>query len=250
VVLAVVPARYASTRFPGKPLAPIAGRPMIHHVVERVRKAKLVSRVVVATDDARIKSAVEAFGAEAILTRADHANGTDRVAEVAARVTAEIYVNVQGDEPLIDSETVDAVIAAMLEDESVQIATPCVAIEEPKDIMDPNVVKVVRDFDGNGIYFSRAPIPWVRDTNANVKAQHWKHLGLYGYRREALLEYQTLPPGDLERVEQLEQLRWLENGFRIRVAETDYDAVSVDVPSDIERVEKLLRAGPASAAAT
>ena len=250
VVLAVVPARYASTRFPGKPLAPIAGRPMIQHVVERVRTAKLVSRVVVATDDARIKAAVEAFGAEAILTRADHANGTDRVAEVAARLTAEIYVNVQGDEPLIDPGTVDAVIAAMLEDESVQIATPCVAIEEPKDIMDPNVVKVVRDFDGNGIYFSRAPIPWVRDTNANVKAQHWKHLGLYGYRREALLEYQTLPPGDLERVEQLEQLRWLENGFRIRVAETDYDAVSVDVPSDIERVEKLLRAGPSSAAAT
>ena len=159
VVLAVVPARYASTRFPGKPLAPIAGRPMIQHVVERVGKAKLVSRVVVATDDARIKSAVEAFGAEAILTRADHANGTDRVAEVAARVTAEIYVNVQGDEPLIDPGTVDAVIAAMLEDESVQIATPCVAIEEPKDIMDPNVVKVVRDFDGNAGYFSRAPIP-------------------------------------------------------------------------------------------
>ena len=250
VVLAVVPARYGSTRFPGKPLAPIAGRPMIQHVVERVRQAKLVSRTMVATDDARIKSAVEAFGGEAILTRADHANGTDRVAEVAAHVTAQIYVNVQGDEPLIDPGTVDAVIAAMLEDESVQIATPCVAIEEPKDIMDPNVVKVVRDFDGNGIYFSRAPIPWVRDTNASVKAQHWKHLGLYGYRRDALLEYQTLPPGDLERVEQLEQLRWLENGFRIRVAETDYDAVSVDVPSDIERVEKLLRAGPSAAAAT
>jgi 3-deoxy-manno-octulosonate cytidylyltransferase (CMP-KDO synthetase) len=249
-VLAVVPARYASTRFPGKPLAPIAGRPMIQHVVERVRQSKLVSRVVVATDDARIKSAVEAFGAEAILTRSDHANGTDRVAEVAAHVPAQIYVNVQGDEPLIDPGTVDAVIAAMLEDESVQIATPCVAIEEPKDIMDPNVVKVVRDFDGNGIYFSRAPIPWVRDTNANVKAEHWKHLGLYAYRREALLEYQTLPPGDLERVEQLEQLRWLENGFRIRVAETEYDAVSVDVPSDVERVEKLLRAGPSSAAAT
>jgi 3-deoxy-manno-octulosonate cytidylyltransferase (CMP-KDO synthetase) len=249
-VLAVVPARYGSTRFPGKPLAPIAGRPMIQHVVERVRQAKLVSRVVVATDDQRIKSAVEAFGGEAILTRADHANGTDRVAEVAAHVTAQIYVNVQGDEPLIDPGTVDAVIAAMLEDESVQIATPCVAIEEPKDIMDPNVVKVVRDFDGNGIYFSRAPIPWVRDTNASVKAQHWKHLGLYGYRREALLEYQTLPPGELERIEQLEQLRWLENGFRIRVAETDYDAVSVDVPSDVERVEKLLRAGPSAAAAT
>lgn len=249
-VLAVVPARYGSTRFPGKPLAPIAGRPMIQHVVERVRQAKQVSRVVVATDDQRIKSAVEAFGGEAILTRADHANGTDRVAEVAAHVAARIYVNVQGDEPLIDPGTVDAVIAAMLEDDSVQIATPCVAIEQPKDIMDPNIVKVVRDFDGNGIYFSRAPIPWVRDTNASVKAQHWKHLGLYGYRREALLEYQTLPPGELERIEQLEQLRWLENGFRIRVAETDYDAVSVDVPSDIERVEKLLRAGPSAAAAT
>ena len=250
MVLAVVPARYGSTRFPGKPLAPIAGRPMIQHVVERVRQAKLVSRTIVATDDARIKSAVEAFGGEAILTRADHANGTDRVAEVAAHVRAQIYVNVQGDEPLIDPGTVDAVIAAMLEDESVQIATPCVAIDEPKDIMDPNIVKVVRDFDGNGIYFSRAPIPWVRATNASVKAQHWKHLGLYGYRREALLEYPTLPPGELERIEQLEQLRWLENGFRIRVTETDYDAISVDVPTDIERVEKLLRAGPSATAAT
>jgi 3-deoxy-manno-octulosonate cytidylyltransferase (CMP-KDO synthetase) len=253
MVLAVIPARYASIRFPGKPLAPIAGRPMIQHVVERVRQADKVSRVLVATDDARIKNAVEAFGGEAILTRADHANGTDRVAEVAAHVPAQIYVNVQGDEPLIDPGTVDAVVAAMLEDEAVQIATPCVAIAEPKDIMDPNVVKVVRDFDGNGIYFSRAPIPWVRDASRDIGARiaqlHWKHLGLYGYRREALLEYPTLPPGDLERVEQLEQLRWLENGFRIRVAETDYDAVSVDVPSDVERVEKLLRAGASSAAA-
>ena len=250
IVLAVVPARYGSTRFPGKPLVPIAGRPMIQHVVERVRQAKLVSRTVVATDDARIKRAVEAFGGEAILTRSDHANGTNRIAEVAAHIQAQIYVNVQGDEPLIDPGTVDAVVAMMLEDESVQLGTPCVAIEEPKDIMDPNVVKVVRDFDGNGMYFSRAPIPWVRDTNSGLKAQHWKHLGLYAYRREALLEYPTLPPGDLERTEQLEQLRWLENGFRMRVVETDYDAVSVDVPSDVERVEALLRAGPSAAAAT
>jgi 3-deoxy-manno-octulosonate cytidylyltransferase (CMP-KDO synthetase) len=225
---------------------------MIQHVVERVRQSKQVSRVVVATDDSRIMSAVEAFGGEAILTRADHANGTDRVAEIAAHVPAQIYVNVQGDEPLIDPGAVDAVVSAMLEDESVQIATPCVAIEDAKDIMDPNIVKVVRDFDGNGIYFSRAPIPWVRDTpqggGASAAARHWKHLGLYAYRRDALLEYPTLPPGDLERVEQLEQLRWLENGFRIRIAETDYDAVSVDVPSDVELVEKLLRVGPAASA--
>jgi len=240
-VLAIIPARFASTRLPGKPLASIAGKPMIQHVVERVRRAQLVKSILVATDDERIKRAVEGFGGQAILTRPDHRTGTDRVAEVAAHVAAEIYVNIQGDEPLIDPGTVDAVLAAMLEDDSVQIATPCTAITQPNEIMDPNVVKVARDFDGNGLYFSRAPIPWVRDTNTTVAARHWKHIGLYGFRRDTLLEFPTLPPGELEHIEQLEQLRWLENGFRIRVVETDYDAVSVDVPADIERVEKLIR---------
>jgi 3-deoxy-manno-octulosonate cytidylyltransferase (CMP-KDO synthetase) len=239
-VLAVIPARHASSRFPGKPLTLIAGKPMIQHVVERVRRARLVSRVVVATEDARIRTAVEGFGGEAVMTRSDHRTGTDRVAEVAAHVIAEIYVNVQGDEPLIDPETVDALVAAVTQDDSVQLATPCTAISQAADIMDPNVVKVVRDFDGNALYFSRAPIPWVRDTPEAVTAHHWKHLGLYGFRRDALLEFPTLPPGELEHLEQLEQLRWLENGFRIRVVETDYDAVSVDVPSDVARVEKLL----------
>lgn len=214
---------------------------MIQHVVERVRRAERVSRVVVATDDERIKAAVDSFGGEAIMTRRDHRSGTDRVAEVAAHVAAEVYVDVQGDEPLIDPATVDAVVAAILDDDSVRIATPCTAILQPNDIMDPNVVKVVRDFDGNALYFSRAPVPWVRDTGATIVARHWKHIGLYAFRRDALLEYPTLPPGELERVEQLEQLRWLENGFAIRLAETDYDAVSVDVPADIERVQKLLR---------
>src|SRR3984957_10873093 len=240
-VLAVVPARHASVRFPGKPLAQIAGKSMIQHVVERLRDATTISRIVVATDDERIKDAVASFGGEAILTRPDHRTGTDRVAEVAAHVPAEIYVNVQGDEPLIDAGTVDAVVQAMLDDDSVQLATPCAAITIPNEIMDPNVVKVVRDFDGNALYFSRAPIPWVRDTGASVEARHWKHIGVYGYRRDALLEFPTLPPGELERIEQLEQLRWLENGFHIGVVETDYNAVSVDVPADIERVEKLLR---------
>jgi 3-deoxy-manno-octulosonate cytidylyltransferase (CMP-KDO synthetase) len=239
-VLAVIPARHASVRFPGKPLAPIAGKPMIQHVVERVRRAQRVSRVVVATEDQRIKAAVESFGGEAIITRSDHRTGTDRVAEVAVHIRAEIYVNIQGDEPLIDPGTVDALVSAMLEDESIQLATPCAAISLPADIMDPNVVKVVRDFEGNALYFSRAPVPWVRDRDQTVAARHWKHLGLYGFRRDALVEFPTLPPGELEHLEQLEQLRWLENGFHIRVVETDYDAVSVDVPSDVARVEALL----------
>jgi 3-deoxy-D-manno-octulosonate cytidylyltransferase len=240
-VLAVIPARHASVRFPGKPLAQIAGKSMIQHVVERLGNSASVSRIVVATDDERIKQAVASFGGEAILTRGDHRTGTDRVAEVAAHVPAAIYVNVQGDEPLIDARTIDAVVQAMLEDTSVQVATPCAAITIPNEIMDPNVVKVVRDFDGNALYFSRAPIPWVRDAGVEIDARHWKHIGVYGYRRDALLEFPTLPPGELERIEQLEQLRWLENGFHIGVVETDYNAVSVDVPADIERVEKLLR---------
>jgi len=243
-VTAVIPARQASSRFPGKPLAPIAGKPMIQHVVERIRRAQQVSRVVVATDDETIKAAVAAFGGEAILTRRDHPTGTDRVAEVAVHLPADIYVNVQGDEPLIDPGTIDDLISAVIEDESVQIATPCVAIIHANDIMDPNVAKVTRDFDGNALYFSRAPIPWVRDRSESVAARHWKHIGLYAFRRDALLEFPTLPPGELERLEQLEQLRWLENGYRIRVVESQYDAVSVDVPADIERVEKLLAAAP------
>jgi 3-deoxy-manno-octulosonate cytidylyltransferase (CMP-KDO synthetase) len=240
-VLIVIPARYAAVRFPGKPLAEIMGKSMIQHVFERARESRHATRVLVATEDERIKVAVEKAGGEAILTRADHRTGTDRVAEVAAHVTADIYINVQGDEPLIDPGTIDGVAAAMLEDESVQLCTPCSAITQKNDIMDPNVVKVVLDFDGNGLYFSRAPIPWVRDTGTSVAARHWKHIGIYGYRRETLLEFPTLPPGELERIEQLEQLRWLENGFHMRVVETEYDPVSVDVPADVERVEKILR---------
>lgn len=214
---------------------------MIQRVVERVRLAQRVSRVVVATDDPRIQKAVAEFGGEAVMTRSDHRSGTDRVAEVAAHLPAEIYVNVQGDEPLVDPATIDALVSAMVDEEPVRIATPCSAITTPGEIMDPNVVKVVRNFDGDALYFSRAPVPWVRDRGEKVAAQHWKHLGLYSYRRDALLDFPTLPPGDLERLEQLEQLRWLENDYRIRVVETEYDAVSVDVPGDLERVEKILR---------
>jgi 3-deoxy-manno-octulosonate cytidylyltransferase (CMP-KDO synthetase) len=240
-ILAVIPARYASTRLPGKPLVALHGKSMIQRVWERVRQAELVSDVIVATDDERIRSAVEAFGGQAVLTRADHRSGTERVAEVAVlRREAEILVNVQGDEPLIEPAAVDAAVAAIRDDAEVNVATLAVPIGNPADIMDPNVVKAVLDFDGNALYFSRAPIPWVRDRKDAVHARHLKHLGLYAFRRAALLEFPTFPQGDLERMEQLEQLRWLENGYRIRVVETDYDSVSVDMPDDVGRVEKLL----------
>jgi 3-deoxy-manno-octulosonate cytidylyltransferase (CMP-KDO synthetase) len=240
-ILAVIPARYASTRLPGKPLVPLGGKPMIERVWERVRQARSVSSVVVATDDERIRSAVEAFGGEVAMTRADHRSGTERVAEVAAaRSDAEILVNVQGDEPLIEPAAIDAAVEAILSDAAVNVATLAVPITNPGDIMDPNVVKAVLDFDGNALYFSRAPIPWVRDREGPVHARHLKHLGLYVFRRAALLEFPTFPQGDLERIEQLEQLRWLENGYRIRVAETEYDSVSVDMPEDVARVEQLL----------
>ncbi len=239
--VAVIPARHDSSRFPGKALAPIAGRSMIQHVFERVRQCQNVSRVVVATDDERIVQAVVAFGGEAVMTRREHRCGTERVAEVAAQMTAAIYVNVQGDEPLIDPQAIDSALEVLAADPEVKLATLSVAIHRPADIMDPNVVKVVTDFQGDALYFSRAPIPWIREESERVTAQHWKHIGLYVFRREALLEYPTLPPGELERLEQLEQLRWLENGYRIRVVESIYDAVSVDVPGDVDRVEALLR---------
>jgi 3-deoxy-manno-octulosonate cytidylyltransferase (CMP-KDO synthetase) len=240
-VVVVIPARYGSTRLPGKPLVSIAGKPMIQRVFERAKLAQCVNQVIVATDDERIVKAVEAFGGEARMTRSDHRTGTERVAEVAAHVEGDVFVNVQGDEPLLDPAAVDAAVTSLLEDPPASIATVATPIKMPADIMDPNVVKTVLDFEGNAIYFSRAPIPWVRDTGSKVLARHLKHLGLYVFDRESLLEYPTLPPGELERIEQLEQLRWLENGWKIRVAEVEHDAVSVDVPEDVARVEKLLQ---------
>ena len=239
-VVAVIPARYASTRLPGKPLVPLAGKPMVQHVYERTKLASTVNRVIVATDDQRIIDAVRAFGGEARMTRADHRTGTERIAEVAAHETGDVFVNVQGDEPLIDPAAIDTAVQALLEGEPAQIATVATAIRVTTDIMDPNIVKTVLDFDENALYFSRAPIPWVRDTQHKVHVKYWKHLGLYVFQRDALLEYPTLPQGELERIEQLEQLRWLENGWKIRVAEVEHDAVSVDVAEDVVRVEKLM----------
>jgi 3-deoxy-manno-octulosonate cytidylyltransferase (CMP-KDO synthetase) len=240
-VVVIIPARYASTRLPGKPLVALCGRPMIQHVYERARRAQTVHNVVVATDDQRIIEAVQAFGGQARMTRADHRTGTERIAELAVQETADIFVNVQGDEPLIDPMDIDAAVGALLEEPPAQISTVVTQIRHANDILDPNVVKAVLDFDDNALYFSRAPVPWIRDTQQKLHVKYWKHLGLYAFQREALLEYPTLPQGELERVEQLEQLRWLENGWRIRVAEVPHDTVHVDVPEDVARVEKLLK---------
>lgn len=240
-VVVVIPARYASTRLPGKPLVPLAGKPMIQRVYERAKLATRANRVVVATDDERIVKAVEGFGGKARMTRSDHRTGTERVAEVAAHEQGDIFVNVQGDEPLLDPVALDTAVESLMTEPAAAIGTVATPIKTPADIMDPNVVKTVLDFDGNALYFSRAPVPWVRDTASKIQVRHLKHLGLYVFQREALLEYPTLPQGELERIEQLEQLRWLENGWKIRVAEVEHDAVSVDVPEDVARVEKLLQ---------
>lgn len=237
----VIPARYGSTRLPGKPLVSLAGQPMIQRVYERAKLAQRVNRVIVATDDERIVKAVAAFGGEARMTRGDHRTGTERVAEVAAHVAGDVFVNVQGDEPLLDPAAVDRAVEALLEEPQAAVATVATPIRAPADIMDPNVCKVVLDFEENALYFSRAPIPWVRDSGSKLRVRHLKHLGLYVFQRDALLEYPTLPQGELERIEQLEQLRWLENGWKIRVAEVEHDAVSVDVAEDVAKVEKLLQ---------
>jgi len=240
-VVIVIPARYGSTRLAGKPLISLAGKPMIQRVYERAKLAEQADRVIVATDDQRVVKAVEGFGGEARMTRTDHRTGTERVAEVAAHVAGDVFVNVQGDEPLLDPAAVDTAVKALLEQPTAAISTVTTPIKTPADIMDPNIVKTVLDFENYALYFSRAPIPWVRDAASKIHVRHLKHLGLYVFQRDALLEYPTLPQGELERIEQLEQLRWLENGWRIRVAEVEHDAVSVDVPEDVARVERLLQ---------
>src|SRR5260221_10210845 len=230
-VVVVIPARYASTRLPGKPLISLAAKPMVQRVYERARQAQTVHRVVVATDDQRIMDAVQAFGGEARMTRGDHRTGTERIAEGAVPHQGDIFVNVRGDEPLVDPAATDAAVAALLEDPAAQIATVATPIRHAGDIMDPNVVKTVLDFEGNGLYFSRAPIPWIRDTQQKVHVKYWKHLGLYVFQRDALLEYPTLPQGELEKIEHLEKLRWLENGWKSPAPTAQHDTARVEFPA-------------------
>ncbi len=245
-VTAILPARYASTRFPGKPLALIAGKPMIQHVYERVALAGSVDRVIVATDDQRIVDCVAAFGGEVVLTRADHPTGTDRLAEVASRIDTELIVNVQGDEPLIQPEMIDQAVVPLVENPAIQMGTLASAVDSIEDFRSPNVVKVVRNLAGFALYFSRAPIPWPRDIAADQLGERLaelgilRHIGLYVYRRQLLLDYPSWPKTPLEELENLEQLRALERGVGLYVAQTGFSCHGVDTPEDLLRVERLL----------
>jgi 3-deoxy-manno-octulosonate cytidylyltransferase (CMP-KDO synthetase) len=237
-ILGVIPARFASSRFPGKALATIAGKSVLQHVYERASQARYLTKLIVATDDERIYEAARKFGAVVRMTRSDHLSGTDRVAEVASAETADLIVNIQGDEPLIDPAAIDAASLSLIEDADLSMGTLKKKIEDSNEIGNPHVVKVVTDRAGDALYFSRCPIPYVRDGSVI----HYKHIGLYVYRRKFLLRYSELPVGPLEQVERLEQLRALENGYRIRVVETEYDSLGVDTPEDLERVSTLFEA--------
>lgn len=241
-ILTVVPARYASSRFPGKIIELVAGKPLVLHAYERAQQASLVTEVLIAADDPRIVDALKPFGARVVLTRPDHPSGTDRIAEVAAQIEADVVVNVQGDEPLIHGETIDACIRPLLDDPEVVMSTARVLITEPAKITNPNVVKVICDTRGRALYFSREPIPHIRDAaeRAQAPACYWEHVGLYAYRRDFLLAYARMPQTPLERLEKLEQLRALENGYRIAVIDTDYEGVGVDTPEDLARVRAIL----------
>ena len=237
-VVAIIPARYQSSRLPGKALADIGGRPMIEHVYRRTTAARSVGVVIVATDDPRICDAVEAFGGRAQLTSPAHESGTDRLAEVAAGLTCDVVVNVQGDEPLIEPSMIDDAIAPFRLDPHLQMTTLRRRIESDDERHNPNVTKVVVDREGYALYFSRAPIPFTRDGCPPAPA--WRHIGLYVYRRECLLQLTALQPTAMERAEALEQLRALEHGIRIKAIETRHDSVGVDTPEDLERVRQLV----------
>ncbi|OHB25560.1 MAG: 3-deoxy-manno-octulosonate cytidylyltransferase [Desulfuromonadaceae bacterium GWC2_58_13] len=246
-VTAIIPARYASTRFPGKPLADILGKPMIQWVYQRTLESTRVDRVVVATDDERIFDAVKAFGGEVQMTRPDHPTGTDRLAEVAQRIDTDIVVNVQGDEPLIDPRMIDLAVAPLVADGSIPMGTLMTPVGSVEEFLNPNVVKVVVDRQGFALYFSRAPIPHPRD-HAQHLAEHfhdlkaYKHIGLYVYRKNFLLDYPKMLSTPLENTEKLEQLRALEHGYRIRVVETELVSQGVDTPADLRLVRSLLNA--------
>jgi len=252
--VAVIPARFASTRFPGKPLADRTGKPLIQHVYEQVIKATSIGRVIVATDDDRIADAVKSFGGEVAMTRADHLNGTSRIAEVAASLDAHTIVNVQGDEPDIDPEHIDRAVAALAEHEDCAVSTLASPFSEDEDPRNPNIVKVVTDAQGRALYFSRALIPHQRDVLPAAKSQqptahHLKHIGLYVYRKDFLLRFATLAPTPLELAEQLEQLRILEHGERIAVAIVDARYHGIDTPEQYEAFVNRVRARHGDSAA-
>lgn len=240
-IVAVIPVRYGSTRFPGKPLASISGRPMVEHVYRRTSECRNISAVFAATDDERIRACVQGFGGKALMTRHDHASGTDRIAEAADLLNlkdSDVVVNVQGDQPLVPPSVLEEMIGPLLRDQALAMSTLMIQIRDPEEVSNPNHVKVVSDALGFALYFSRHPIPFYRDGASN--RIHYKHLGLYAYRAGFLKTFTGLQEGRLEKAEKLEQLRALENGYRIRVVETMHDSPEVDTPEDVAYVESMM----------
>lgn len=239
-ITAIIPARYESTRFPGKPLALISGKSLIEWTYSNAEKCGALDRVVIATDDARIAEAARGFKAEVCMTKKEHESGTDRIAEAAEKLglaPESLVVNIQGDEPLIEPETIRKLIAPLAEDASLQMSTLSYRIRNPEETRSPNIVKVVSDKEGFAMYFSRSLIPFP----GKNEGAFYKHIGLYAYRKSFLVRFSNMPPGELEKRERLEQLRAMENGFKIKVVESDSDPVEVDVPKDIEKVITQMR---------
>jgi len=242
-VVAIIPARYHSNRFEGKPLAKINGKPMIQHVVERANQVKMLSRVVVATDNKKIADCIESFGGEYVMTRTDHVSGSDRLAEAAELLSIsehDVVVNIQGDQPLFPAEVVEQVARPLLDDPALPMSTLIYKIVRPEEINDPNHVKTVFDRDNYALYFSRSAIPFQRNPKEPEKPTYYKHLGFYGYRKGFLLSFVALPEGEWERFEKLEQLRALEYGYKIKVVLTEHDSIEVDTLEDLRRVEKFI----------
>jgi 3-deoxy-manno-octulosonate cytidylyltransferase (CMP-KDO synthetase) len=246
MIVGIIPARFASTRLMGKPLADIGGKPMIQHTYESASKSKLLNKIIIAVDDKKVAEVVRSFGAEAIETSKDFLSGSDRIAFAAKKMDdARIIVNIQGDEPFINGEMIDQAIEPLLFDKEVEVSTIARRITTVKDLNSPDVVKVVFDYTNNALYFSRAQIPFVRDAHSNEeqieKAESYKHIGLYAFRRNALMEFTKLKPTDLEKVEKLEQLRMLENGFKIKIVVTEMESIGVDTQEDLNRARKYYK---------
>ncbi len=240
MIVGIIPARFASTRLLGKPLADIGGKPMIQHTYESSLKSKLLNEIIVAVDDEKVEQVVKSFGGKAVLTPKNISTGSDRIAYVAKSLpAAKIIVNIQGDEPFIKGEMIDQAIEPLLFDLTVNVATLAKRIESVHELKSPSIPKVVFDYNNFAMYFSRSAIPFVRDARNNFeriqKAEIYKHIGLYVYRREYLLKFTELEPTDLEKIEKLEQLRMLENGFKIKVVVTEFENLAVDTPEDLER---------------
>jgi 3-deoxy-manno-octulosonate cytidylyltransferase (CMP-KDO synthetase) len=237
--LGVIPARIASTRFPGKVLAILAGKTLIQHVWEKAKACKELDDVLIAADSDTVKSVALSFGAKVVMTKPDHPSGSDRIAEAVTSVDTDVVINIQGDEPFVDPETIDSLARLLKNDAACSMGTVVKEITDDLEFINPNVVKCVIDDKGYALYFSRAPIPYNRDGKSSIK--RYKHLGLYAYRKDFLLKYTTWPKGALESIEQLEQLRVLEQGYRIKTVVTTYESIAVDIPADLTKAEEWLK---------